>query len=210
MWSWKATEIAWFELAILPSPWIVSSGCGEIIKAGASSSFGDAKTKVPLGVSEFFPLVREETQVCPPFHGLSLNLLSPGRAPRPAFLILWATKTNSSSLTVCESTTSEQISIISRWKRLRFYWKMVHSDKGIMVYSDTHSGSKELPSPRVVARAVAENFIWGKVRERCPWARCVCFSFRLCLFTERHREYYREDGGGTSRVRAVVCHVNPS
>jgi hypothetical protein len=28
--------------------------------------------------------------------------------------------------------------------------------------------------------------------------------------TERHREYYREDGGGTSRVRAVVCHVSPS
>jgi hypothetical protein len=27
---------------------------------------------------------------------------------------------------------------------------------------------------------------------------------------ERHIEYYREDGGGTSRVRAVVCHVNPS
>ncbi len=28
--------------------------------------------------------------------------------------------------------------------------------------------------------------------------------------TERHREYYREDGGGTSRVRAVVCHVSLS
>ncbi len=27
---------------------------------------------------------------------------------------------------------------------------------------------------------------------------------------EWHREYYREDGGDTSRVRAVVCHVNPS
>ncbi len=27
---------------------------------------------------------------------------------------------------------------------------------------------------------------------------------------ERHIEYYREDGGGTSRVRAVVCHVSPS
>ncbi len=27
---------------------------------------------------------------------------------------------------------------------------------------------------------------------------------------ERHREYYREDGGGTSRARAVVCHVSPS
>jgi hypothetical protein len=27
---------------------------------------------------------------------------------------------------------------------------------------------------------------------------------------EWHREYYREDGGDTSRARAVVCHVNPS
>ncbi len=52
------------------------------------SSSGDAEMKEPLVVSEFFPLVREETWVCPPFLGLSLNLLSPGRAPRPAFLIL--------------------------------------------------------------------------------------------------------------------------
>jgi hypothetical protein len=28
--------------------------------------------------------------------------------------------------------------------------------------------------------------------------------------TKRHREYYRKDGGGTSRARAVVCHVSPS
>jgi hypothetical protein len=27
---------------------------------------------------------------------------------------------------------------------------------------------------------------------------------------EKHREYYREDGGGTSRVWAVVCHVSSS
>jgi hypothetical protein len=27
---------------------------------------------------------------------------------------------------------------------------------------------------------------------------------------ERHKEYYREDGGNTSRVRAVVCHVSLS
>jgi hypothetical protein len=27
---------------------------------------------------------------------------------------------------------------------------------------------------------------------------------------KRHREYYREDGGGTSRVRAAVCHVSLS
>jgi hypothetical protein len=27
---------------------------------------------------------------------------------------------------------------------------------------------------------------------------------------EWHREYYREDGGDTSRARAVVCHVSPS
>jgi hypothetical protein len=27
---------------------------------------------------------------------------------------------------------------------------------------------------------------------------------------ERHKEYYREDGGGTSRVWAVVCHVSLS
>jgi hypothetical protein len=27
---------------------------------------------------------------------------------------------------------------------------------------------------------------------------------------ERHREYYREDGGDTSQARAVVCHVSAS
>jgi hypothetical protein len=27
---------------------------------------------------------------------------------------------------------------------------------------------------------------------------------------EWHREYYREDGGDTSRVQVVVCHVSPS
>jgi hypothetical protein len=27
---------------------------------------------------------------------------------------------------------------------------------------------------------------------------------------ERHKEYYREDGGDTSPARAVVCHVSPS
>jgi hypothetical protein len=27
---------------------------------------------------------------------------------------------------------------------------------------------------------------------------------------EWHIEYYREDGGDTSRARAVVCHVSPS
>jgi hypothetical protein len=145
--SWRVTEIAWLELAILPSPWIVSSGWGEIVEEGASSSSGNVETKEPLAVSEFFPLVRKETRVCPPFLGLSLNLLGPGRAPRPAFLILWATRTNSSSLAVCESAASEQISIISGRKRLRIYWKKVHLDKGIMVYSDTHSCSRELPSP---------------------------------------------------------------
>jgi hypothetical protein len=71
-------------------------------------------------------------------------------------------------LAVCESAASEQISIISGRKRLRIYLKMVHSDKGIMVYSDTHTGSRELPSPR----SVAENTIWGKVvasPEFGPW-----------------------------------------
>jgi hypothetical protein len=164
--SWRATEIAWLELAILPSPWIISSGWGKIVEEGASSSSRDAKMKEPLAVSEFFLLVREETRVCPPFLGLNLNLLSPGRAPRPAFLILWATRTNSSSLVVYESTVSEQISIILGRKRLRIYWKKVHSDKGIMLYSDTHSGSKELPSP---PRSVAEGNANPQIEREREW-----------------------------------------
>jgi hypothetical protein len=179
--SWRVTKIAWLEFVILPSPWIVSSGWGEIIEEGASSSSGDAETKEPLAVSEFFPLVKKETRVCPPFLGLSLNLLGPGRAPRPAFLILWATRTNSSSLAVCESAASEQISIISGRKCLRIYWKRVHSDKGIMVYSDTHSGSREFPSP-----------MRGEVQS----------------MAEQRREYYMGEGGGFPRVRAVVSQMS--
>jgi hypothetical protein len=104
---------------ILPSSQIVSPEWGEIDVAGALLSCGDAEIIESLAVSKFFPPVKEEARVFPQFLGLSLNLLSPGRAPNPAFLILWATKTNSLSLAVCESAASKQTSIIVERKCLR-------------------------------------------------------------------------------------------
>jgi hypothetical protein len=84
-------------------------------------------------------------------------------------------------LAVCESAAFEQISIISGRKRLRIYWKRVHSDKGIMVYSDTHSGSREFPSP-----------MRGEVQS----------------MAEQRREYYMGEGGGFPRVQAVVSQMS--
>ncbi len=56
--------------------------------AGASLSSGNAETIEALAASKFFLPVREEARTFPPFLGLSLYLLSPGRVPSLAFLIL--------------------------------------------------------------------------------------------------------------------------
>jgi hypothetical protein len=47
-------------------------------------------------------------------------------------------------------------------KALKNLLKKVHSDKGIMVYFDTHLGSRELPSPPRGAKEGHE-LLWGIV-----------------------------------------------
>ncbi len=48
--------------------------------------------------------------------------------------------------------------------------------------------------------------IVSKLHFRSPGKKCHLDASAA----ERHKEYYREDGGGTSQVWAVVCHVSPS
>ncbi len=43
-----------------------------------------------------------------------------------------------------------------------------------------------------------------------PGKKCHSSASAAERHKEYYRKYYREDGGGTSRAWAVVCHVSPS